>query len=334
MQWIFKGILGIAVLALMQCKADPKAQKNVASQGEAALDKLTALIRKNPDDPTLLYERAKLAYSSENYDQVIMDLEKAIKIDSLVPEYYHLLSDASMDYYRSKDALQTMQEAGEIFPERIPTLLKLSETQLILKQNEASLFTIARILTINPQNADAHFMTGMNFRAMGETDRAINAFQKATELDPEITDAWLLIGDLFEQKGDTRALEYYDAAINSDLDNPATWHSKAYYLQNHDRDDEAIAIYKQINKIDKNYVDAYLNTGILYMTKDSIDKAFEQFDIMASIKAQDYRPYYYRGLCYEKKGNLKAARADFQNCLNLKPDFEKATRAMHGLSAG
>ena len=107
--------LGLALIVLVQCKADPVAQKNVASQGEAALDKLTALINKNPDDHTLLYERAKLSYNNANYDQVIMDLEKALKIDSLVPEYYHLLSDASMDYYRSKDALQTMQKAGEIF---------------------------------------------------------------------------------------------------------------------------------------------------------------------------------------------------------------------------
>ena len=333
MNWILKVALSIAILALVQCKADTSSVSKVISEGEAALDELNTLIKKNPTDHKLLFNRANLRYNDENYDQAILDLNKAIEIDSMVPEYYHLLSDAYLDYYRSKDALQIMQKAGDVFPERIPTLLKLSETQLILKQNDESLFTVARILTIDPNNAEGHFMTGMNFRAIGETDRAINAFQKATELDPEITDAWLIIGDLFDQKGDKRALDYYEAAINSDADNPTTWHSKAYYLQNNNRDAEAIAIYKKINTIDKNYLDAYLNAGILYMTQDSVDQALEQFDIMASIKAQDYRAYYYRGLCYEKIGNISAAKADFQNCLNLKPDFEQATRAMHNLSA-
>jgi len=333
MKLLLKVALGIAIFALLQCKADTSKEK-VVSEGEAALDKLANLIRKNPMDHRLLYDRAKLSFDNGNYDQAILDMKNAIEIDSMVPEYYHLLSDASMDYYRSKDALLAMQKAGEVFPKRIPTLLKLSETQLILKQNEESLYTVARILTIDPNNAEGHFMTGMNFRAMGETDRAINAFQKATELDPDLTDAWLIIGDLFEQKGEPIALKYYEAAINSDPDNPATWHSKAYYLQNNGKDDEAIAIYKKISSVDKNYLDAYLNAGILYMTKDSLDQALEQFEIMASVKAQDHRAYYYRGLCYEKLGNISAAKSDFQNCLNLKPDFEKATQAMHNLSAG
>ena len=167
-------------------------------------------------------------------------MKAAITLDSLVPEYYHLLSNAYMDYFRSRDALNTMVDAAERFPKRIPTLLKLSETQLILKQNEESLFTVAKILTIEPDNAEGHFMKGMNFRAIGETDRAIAAFQTVTELDPEILDAWLLIGDLFEQKGLPIAKEFYEAATRIAPDNINVWHSLAYYLQNNGEDQGAL----------------------------------------------------------------------------------------------
>lgn len=332
MRIILSLFLSSCLLCFIQCTPDKTATKQVAT-GDSAIDKLGRLIEEDPENHTLLYDRAQLNYKASHFDEAIEDLSAAIKTDSLVPQYYHLLSDVYMDYYRSKDALLIMTEAGELFPKRIPTLLKLSETQLILKQNEESLLTVARILTLEPNNTEGHFMTGMNFRAMGETDRAIAAFQRATAQDPELLEAWLIIGELFESKKDPRALEYYDTAINLAPDNPSTWHSKAFYLQNNGKDDEAIAIYKKIaGQVDKSYLDAYLNAGILYLTKDSIDQALDQFDIMAQIKPQDYRPYFYRGLCYEAMGNIGAARADFQNCLNLNPDFSRAKQAMDNLS--
>jgi len=331
MRFIFQILVFSSLVLAVACKPEPSASK-VTSTGEAALDKLNAIVAKNPDDHSILFERAKYQYDQKDYDGTINDLKAAIGLDSLVPEYYHLLSDAYIDYYRSREGLNTMVTAAEKFPERIPTLLKLAETQLILKLNDESLLTVAQILTIDPDNAEGHFMTGMNFRAMGETDRAINAFMKATESDPDLVDAWVLIGDLFEQKGEPVALRYYTTATEVAPDDPTTWHAKAYFLQNNGDDAGALEIYRKINIIDKNYTDAYLNAGILYMSSDSLDKSKEQFDIMAKIQPQNHLPYYYRGLIYEAEGNISAARKELQNCLNLSPDFEGAKKAMMGLS--
>jgi len=203
----------------------------------------------------------------------------------------------------------------------------------LLQQYEPSLITVSKILTKEPNNPDGHFMKGMNFRAMGEIEKAIGAFQTTTELNPEYIDAWLIAGDLFDKKGSKLALDYYEAAINADPNNATALHSKAYYLQKNGKDNEAIQIYKRINGIDKNYMDAYLNTGILYMTMDSLDKAMEQFNIMASLKPQNHLPYYYRGLIYEAQGDIGAARTELQNCLNLKADFSKAKKAINNLNA-
>ncbi len=323
-------VLGLVVV-LLSCNNGSKGGTSPATTGTQ--EDLSEQIAKGSDDPELYMSRAKLNYQDGAYDQAIADLEKVISLDSLNPEAYHLLSDSYMDYYRSKDALMTMIRASERFPERIPTLLKLAETQLILKLNESSLFTVAQIFTLEPDNPEGHFMKGMNFRALGEIDKAINAFQKVTELDPEIIDAWLIAGDLLDSKGNELALDYYEAAINVDPKNTGAWHSKAFYLQNHGKDNEAIAIYKKINLIDKNYLDAYLNAGILYTTMDSLDQAMEQFNIMASMKPQNHLPYYYRGLIYEAQGNISAARTELQNCLNLKSDFVKAKQALNNLSA-
>lgn len=325
------GLYIVIIGLLAACKQD-KPAPTMTNSGSNVLDDLTTLIKKNPEDPTLLSNRAKVYIENGDYDSAIQDLQGSLEIDSMRIESYHLLSDCYMDYFRSKDALQTMEKAAELFPERIPTLLKLSETQLILKKNHASLLTIAQINTLDQNNAEAFFMTGMNFRALGETERAIKAFLKATDINPELVDAWLITGDLYDEMGNPIALDYYDAAINVDPNEPTAWHSKAFYLQNNNRESEAIQLYKKINVIDRNYIDAYLNAGILYMTMDSLDKAEEQFVIMSNVEPQNHLPYYYRGLIKGSQNDVNSARELLETCLQLNPDHVKAKKALDDLA--
>jgi len=314
---------------LLACKSD--GPQSTTQSNSNTLGALETILAKNPNDHKSLYTRAKQQYSNQDYSGAIESLKAAVDIDSLQADYQHLLTDCYLDYYRSKDALMTMIRASQTFPERVPTLLKLAETQLIVKLYEESMLTVARVINIEPNNAEAQFMIGMNFKEMGETDRAINYFQKTTELDPEIIDAWLILGDLYQEKGDKKAIDYYNAALNVDSDNIAALHSKAFHLQNDNKELEAIDLYKRINLIDKNYTDAYLNSGILYLAMDSIDLSMEQFNILTGIKPQDYLPHYYKGLIYQSKGDIDNARKAFQNSINLNSDFSRAKKALNAL---
>ena len=325
----FSGVL-ILLAIILGCKSE---SGSGTTKKDTALSEINKLILIDTTDHQLLFQRAQYNYDLENYDAVIADLKKAIELDKNIAPYYHLLSDCYMDYYKSKEALQVMETAANLFPERIVTQLKLSETQHILRQYESSLLTIAKVLTLDEQNAEAYFMMGLNFRAMNEIPRAKNAFQTATEMNPELLDAWMLLGKLYENENDPLALQYYDAAININPELPSTWHAKAFYLQNNDRIPEAIDIYKQINLIDKYYLDAYLNTGILYMEMDSFKLAYDQFDIMAQLKSQNFIAYYYRALASEALGNTELAKADAQSCLNLNPDFQKAVTLLNRLES-
>jgi tetratricopeptide (TPR) repeat protein len=302
---------------------EPKTTKNT-STGDLLIDQLTQKLQNAPEDIDLLYQRANVYYEKDEFEASIQDLEKAMSIDSLKPEIYHLLSDNYMDYFRSREALDAMEKVVRLFPERIPSLLKLSETQMILHQYENSVFTINEILRLSPQNNEAYFMLGMNFRAMGDTDRAINSFQTAVENDPEMIDAWLILGELHEKKGSKDAIKFFDNAVNVAPDNPEALHSKAFYLQNHNDIPGALEIYRDLIIKNPNYTDAYLNSGILYMAIDSLDRAFEQMNLLAGVQPENPLAYYYRGIIHDAYGNYEAASIDLQNSLNINPEFEEA----------
>jgi len=319
-----KLVLSVLVITLFfSCKEDKK-QQAPQSTGDSLVDQITLQLQKAPNDTELLYQRANVLYEKDEFEPAIRDLEKAMSIDSLKPKFYHLLADNYLEYYKSRKALDIMETAVNRFPERILTHLKLSEMQLILNQNENSIMTINNILRMSPQNNEAYFMLGMNFRQMGDLNKAINSFQTAVEIEPEMIDAWIILGELHEKNGSDDPLKYYNNALLVDPDNAQVLHSKAFHLQNSGDIPGALEIYKQIGVKNPQYTDAYLNAGILYMEIDSFEQAFEQMKILAGIEPQNPLPYYYRGLIHKAYGNLEAAKIDLQNALNLAPTFPVA----------
>ena len=322
----------IFISSIWSCQnesAAPKATNTtLPSTGNPAIDGFTKEIAAQPNDPRLYAQRGALFYENENYDEAIKDLKKALTYDSTNVTYLHLLADSYLDYYQSYNAVTTLQKSAALYPTRIPTLLKLCEFELILEQHEASIKTINKVLALQPLNPDAFFMLGMNFKEMGNIDRAIGSFQTAVENDPDLVDAWINLGQLHAQKQNKMAGVFFDNALQVDPNNTTALHAKAAYLHETDQLQAAIATYRQLNIIDPTYEEGFFNTGIIYLEMDSLKRAYQQFDLAAKTSPTYILAYYYRALVQEKQGDLEAAKKDYQQALNLSPGFDRAKEAL------
>ena len=304
----------------------------VVNTGNPAIDGLSAKIAQNPEDASLYAARAGSWLQIEGYDEAIADLEKAIAIDSLKPEYHHALADSYMDYYKSRKALETMLNAGVIFPKRIQTLLKLAEFQYILKQYTDALFTLERVRVIEPANAEMFFMFGLVFQEMGRIDEAKGAYQKAVESDPDLIDAWINLGKILGEEKNPLAERYFDNALRVNPNSVPALHAMAYYLANQKNDIQgSIEYYKKVNVADPQYEEGYFNLGLVYLDADSLDEAYKSFDLAIKIKPDYVESYFFRGMASKMKGNIDAAKADFQQSLNLNPEYEYAQRELADL---
>lgn len=337
---ILQSLLIVFLATLMACGGDNSQNNGNASDvnaptGNPDIDGLTREMAENPDDPALYATRGKLFYEKKGYDEAIRDLTRAIELDSTRPEYYHLLADAHLDYFQSRPALDIMKDAAGRFPNNIPTLLKLSEYQFILKQYKESMKTIDQVLRQDPQNAEAYFMFGMNFEEQGDTVRAINSYQKSVELDAQIIDGWINLGQLYAERGDPLAEQYFENAVNIDPQHVIALHAQADYFSNQGRLQEAVDTYRKIVLIDQQYDPAHFNAGLIYLDMDSIARAEELFDITIEVSPRHIRAYYYRGLAREMQGKNQAALRDYQQALDMAPDYERALEGVERLkSAG
>ena len=263
------------------------------NSGFPEIESLSKEIAENPKNPDLYMQRAKFFYEKKVYNNAAADVEKALALDSLNPIYYHFLADCYLDGGDGQKSLKTMYKVLTLYPERIQSLLKTAEIHYILEDYDSSILAINEAVKVDPQNAECYFMLGVNFRALKDIPRAINSFQTAVEMDSKLTDAWIILGELLEKNKDPKALKYYESGV---LSNPT-----------------------------------YLNSGILCLEMDSLNKAYEHFNIMTGIQPQNAKGYYFRGLVQKKKGKIKEALLDFQTAGNLDSDNPEIQKALEEL---
>ena len=136
-----------------------------------------------------------------------------------------------------------------------------------------------------PKNANAHFMTGVFYQTR-DPARALEAYAKATSIDPKFAVAYYNAASIHQERGDTESrLANLRKAIEADANYaPAYWKMAAAYVKL-EKYDEAVKSYEECSRLvtKSGQVkgsmpgDMYYNWGWLYIngpTKDN-DKAIE-----------------------------------------------------------
>jgi tetratricopeptide (TPR) repeat protein len=317
-----------------QKKQAPLSEVQQELQADPELSRLTALLNDNPNNDTLLYMRALTYYKLDAFDEALSDLEKAMRQDSMQPAYYHLLADVLIDYARPNDsrrAIEVLKLASQRFPDRIPTLLKLSEFQLIVRKHGDALATLDKVLQRDPQNAEAFYMAGRVALDKGDTTNAAASLQKSVKIDAENADAWYFLGRIFSSKNNPLAVQYFDNALRVDSTYLEAQEFKAAFYKRQGDFERAFAIYRDLILRDPDYANAYFDMGMIYLEQDSLSKAYDQFNIATKVDPIFVKAYYYRGVSSEKMGNLDAALADYKQANGMSPEYADAREAKERL---
>ncbi|HRG33623.1 MAG: tetratricopeptide repeat protein [Saprospiraceae bacterium] len=312
----------VLLLVMFSCKVKNVADPNKSNSIDLnSILQVTQLIDQNPTSDSLYIKRAQLYLESQQIDSAISDAKKSIELNSKNPKYYYFLSDAYILALDSKNALTVMDSAILLFPDDLETLLKKTRLQLILKQYMNGLATLDRLFLLDPQNAYGYYLAGHIFYETGDTGRAINSYQKATDNDPELREAWIQLGDVMSIRKNPLSIRYYDNALKLDSNDIETLHNKAFALQSLDRQKEAIQQYLSNVKSFPEYELSYYNLGLYYQSLDSIDQAITYLTHSIRLNPNEPTTYYQRGKCYLTLKNKIKAKIDFEQALRINPDY-------------
>jgi len=105
-------------------------------------------------------------------------------------------------------------------------------------------------------------------------ERALEAYERALELDPLMAQAHVNVGRLLHMAGERgRAEPHYREAVKRDPDDPTPHFNLGVLLEELGRRDEAVLAYRQAILRDPDFADAHCNLGLLLESTGSRQEA-------------------------------------------------------------
>lgn len=285
----------------------------------------------DPNNAELYYKRGKIYFKNNDLQAARNDAERAIKLDSLKPDYFLLLSDAYFTANQTRYSKETLERCLAANPGSIEANLKLAELYFYVRKYEPSITHINNALKINEGTAKAYYLKGLCYKEMGDTGLAISSFQTTVEQDETYFDAYMELGILMTAKKNALAVEYLKTALRLDPENPDVKYNMGMFYQKQKKYSEAMDIYKSIVAKNKGYKLAYYNMGAieLYANKN-YKEAIDYFTQAINADANYADAYFARGVCYEELKDKTNAVADYQMALQIEPQH---TFAIENLNA-
>ncbi len=187
----------------------------------AAFRKLKESEMLNPDDPYTQFALGIFYFNKEKYDLSIDHYKKCLELkpdftsvrnniglaylkkgdyDSAISffeslndnfvyatPHYPLFNLGQAYYYKKeyKTAEKYFQQALEIEPEYVIAIHWLGRTQLELGKTADAITSLNKAIYFNPSVLEIYFDLGRAFQVQGAKDKAVGAFQRVIEIDPE-----------------------------------------------------------------------------------------------------------------------------------------------------
>ena len=163
-----------------------------------------------------------------------------------------------------------------------------------------------------------YFNSAVSFYNQRETSRAIQAYQKAIELNPASIEAYNNLGIIYQEMGDFgRAVEAYQKAIEINPQYEKAYNNLGILLFLKGRLEEATEAFQKALAINPNNVESLINLGVLFRKQGQSEKGIESYQRALAINPFQGETHYNIGLLYEEMENVELAVDHYQKFIQL-----------------
>jgi len=210
----------------------------LAGDSKYAADVLKKELERRPSDGEALYILSKALNTAGDQPGAAKASDEAKKVLSSyaqwetkgVPFLGRMKPGFSkINYYRYKRDLEQ-----KVAPQSITAAQTAQSSELMdsaraafaAGRDEESLATLGKVLQAEPQSFDAHLLMGRIYERRGDTERAVNSLKAALFWNPKLTPAMILLGRI--------------SVLRNDCSMAASWCEKALQLNANDEEAQAL----------------------------------------------------------------------------------------------
>jgi tetratricopeptide (TPR) repeat protein len=180
-----------------------------------------------------------------------------------------------------------------------------------------------RAIQVNSQDPDAYLYRGITYERRIDYDRAIADFSRAINLNSGSEQAYANRGFCYDNKHEyDKALEDYNETLRLNPKNELTLCNRGnVYAQKGDNSD-AISDYNTALQLDPRDTQTYFNRGDAYAAQGDNDQAIVDFSWAIQLDPKDVNAFNNRATAYDAEGKHAEAIKDYESAVQLEPKFE------------
>lgn len=261
-----------------------------------AVEQLEQIIRDDPANPQPYYFLGSIAYEEQNYEAAVDHFSKTILLSPNFEQAYYDLAGAQISLDKTDDALATLAQARQRFPQSF--VMEYLQGMLHSRRKEYTdaikHFTAAEVIAEatdkKRMNHIFYFQIGAMFERTADYDEAAKYFEKCLELAPDFAEAQNYLGYMWAEHGINleRARELIEKALKAEPENAAYLDSMGWVLFKLEQPDEALRyILKAVEFSEEPDATIFDHLGDIYAALGQSDEAREAWAKSLSIEPND-----------------------------------------------
>jgi len=303
-------------------------QDTIVSEQTLEFNTINDLLKNDVNNSALYLKRAKLYMKYNDLSSAVNDLDRAIKVDSLIPDFYLLKAELLKNQDKLKESKKALDRCMEIDNNNLEARIELGWLALVARNYKQALDYADAVLKRDVHNAEAYYLKGLIFEDKLDTALAISSLKTAIEQENDYYDAYIHLGLLHFNQPNSLAKDYLKNALRVEPNSMEALYAFAMICQEKGDYNESIETYHKIVSIEE-YREPYFNLGFIHQEYLKVyDVAIENYTKAIEIEPRYLEAYYNRGLCYEEMEDLKKAEEDFRTTLKLNPQYTNAANAL------
>jgi len=152
-------------------------------------------------DTVIIFNAGLAAYNAEKYDEAVKYYKEAAKYDYNGSRTYELIASSYINMQDTAQALNTLQEGFEKYPESSSIMVLMINIYLNSNKVDDAMKYLNLAIEQDPENASFYFARGSLYDKIEKPDSAVAAYEKAIELKPDYFDAYYNLGAIYYNKG-------------------------------------------------------------------------------------------------------------------------------------
>lgn len=295
---------------------------------------LEMLLRANPRNINALSLLGDIYYSRGEYEEAALRYLKIIELSPTSSESkiaYINLGNVYFKFKLYKKAIQNYEKALQLDKESDNIYINLGLAYNAIGNFNKALTLFQTAVNLNPDNYNAHIYLAQAYEKLGHREDARNIYNDAIDLFPESYEAYFYLGNNYYalskfEKAKQVYIKLLELNPPDDIRLKVNLSLANIYDELKDYN-KAIEFAKKVLTFDSKNVTGNYNMGIIYFNKGDIEMAMEYLLRIIHLNPSDEvlaNTYYVLGNCYFKRENYGLAIKQYEESIQLKPDFTEA----------